>query len=528
MTVVLTHGWIPTFPGPAQADGVQGWPTNIAALIHDNLVQTPNIVAWDWTEAAKAPLPGTAAGRTPDQGIALGEALTNALGPNYLQPIHFIGHSLGTLVNAYAANFLQGTNWANEPVSSAPWPATNMQMTLFDEAEAATDITSDVNHWLADVEILIGLNNPLLPKPSYWHPLPRDSIWADNYVAAFGLLHPEAANVILTNGSPTDAPDVFSFFGALKSFHGYPIDWYDETVQNDGASVMGFRWSFEEGGWFTNAPPTNSVYVQADNGSLWNLTLTNWQYGTNLLNQRYGEYVSELGFSALQTVPTTAEYYGGVIGQSVYAGINNGWNMVVNLETSLAGALPLANLSPRPLGGTPNGSSVTNVPAYAWIPLNVPSNAVSMSFDFMLQGNGNNDSFQVALNGTNVLSLETSLIQTNVTMNSGLIDVSPYAGQQVELFLGIVGGTSTNASVTISNFQFYVVLPPSLQAQLSGTNFVVSWSLSAANYVLETTDNLSTTNSWTAVTNIPVIVNLQNTVTNPPSGVSRFYRLRSQ
>jgi hypothetical protein len=148
-----------------------------------------------------------------------------------------------------------------------------------------------------------------------------------------------------------------------------------------------------------------------------------------------------------------------------------------------------------------------------------------MSFDYMLQGNGNNDSFQVALDGTNILSLETSLIQTNVALNSGMIDVSQYAGEQVTLFMGIVGGTSTNAALTASDFQFYAALPPSLQIQLAGTNVVVSWPLWAAGYVLQTTDKLRTTNSWAAVTNVPVIVNFQYTVTNQISGGSLFYRL---
>jgi hypothetical protein len=93
------------------------------------------------------------------------------------------------------------------------------------------------------------------------------------------------------------------------------------------------------------------------------------------------------------------------------------------------------------------------------------------------------------------------------------------------LFFGIIGGTSTNASVTISDIAFYVSLPPSLQIQLAGTNVVVSWPFWAAGYVLEAADKLRATNSWTTVTNVPVIVNFQYTVTNHVSGGSRFYRL---
>jgi hypothetical protein len=201
--------------------------------------------------------------------------------------------------------------------------------------------------------------------------------------------------------------------------------------------------------------------------------------------------------------------------------------MFVNLSTTGGIGSQIQSGSVHPLGGpVPNGGpSPINTPAYAWIPITVPSNTVSMSFDFMLQGNGNNDSFQAALNGTNILSLETSLIQTNVTLNSGLIAISQYAGQQVELFLGIVGGTSTNAALTVSDFQFYVTLPPSLQIQLSGTNVVLTWPLSGAGYVLQSANKLTPSISWTTVTNVPVIVNFQYTVTNQISSGSLFYRL---
>jgi hypothetical protein len=148
-----------------------------------------------------------------------------------------------------------------------------------------------------------------------------------------------------------------------------------------------------------------------------------------------------------------------------------------------------------------------------------------MSFDFMLQGNGNQDSFQAALNNQNIFTLETVLIQTNVGMNSGLIDVSQYAGQQVQLFLGIVGGTSTNATATVGNILFYSAAPPTLQIQLAGTNVVLTWPLWAAAYSLETTAALGATNSWSVVTNAAWIVSSQCTVTNQISGKSSYYRL---
>lgn len=173
----------------------------------------------------------------------------------------------------------------------------------------------------------------------------------------------------------------------------------------------------------------------------------------------------------------------------------------------------------------PMGKSPTNSPAYVWIPVTVPPNALTMAFNFMLQGDGKQDSFQVALNSNNLMTVETVLIQTNVTMSSGMIDVSQYAGEQAELFFGIVGGTSTNAVVTVSDIAFYVTLSPSLQIQLAGTNVVLTWPLSGAGYVLQSANKLAPPISWTTVTNMPVIVNFQYTVTNQVSGGRRFYRL---
>jgi hypothetical protein len=225
-------------------------------------------------------------------------------------------------------------------------------------------------------------------------------------------------------------------------------------------------------------------------------------------------------------VNTTGNAVGQVNGQIVSAG-QNLENMVLNFFTSVSGGSLIQTSGAHPLGGpVPLGGSAGNTPAYAWIPLSIPSNAVSMSFDFMLQGNGNQDSFQAALQGTNILSLEASLIQTNVTLNSGLINVSQYAGTNVALFLGIVGGTSTNAQLTVSDIQFYSAALPALQAQVLSNKLIASWPLSAAGFTLQTSTNLTATNSWTTVTNVPAIVNLQNAVTNPVSGGMRFYRLK--
>jgi hypothetical protein len=68
---------------------------------------------------------------------------------------------------------------------------------------------------------------------------------------------------------------------------------------------------------------------------------------------------------------------------------------------------------------------------------------------------------------------------------------------------------------------------PALKIQSSGTNVVLSWPwLPSGGFVLEATDDLANTNSWATATNAPAYENYQYSVTNPISGMSRFYRLR--
>lgn len=513
MTVVLTHGW-----NGSPSD----WAEYTAQIIQQRIgVNAVNIVAWDWHPEASVRL-SVATQFTLGEGYKLGTDLGVALGANYSQRIHFIGHSLGTLVNAAAADYLHGHGFS--------W--TNTQMTLCDEAEIAWGTTSQ-NEALATLFAL--LDNSSTSQPFWNRPLPRQFNWADNYISACGLLHPEAANAILTWEFPTSFPNFEMLKTEFFIFHDFAHYFYEDTIEpsifNTGgqtnATYMGFICSFEGGG-IASRPATNTYFYQDPNGYELTLVQTNFGFATNFLNQRLWSYIGTIKSSgiswALNTVGNAVvQANGQVQGAIDYTG-----NLIINLFTGSGSSSPTPNGLVRPMGGpVPNGgSSANNLPAYAWIPLFIPSNTLSMSFDFMLQGDGASDSFQAALNGTNVLSLETMLIQTNVTLNSGMIEVSAYAGKTNEFFVGIVGGTSTNAQLTVQNLVFYGAPAPSLQAQSSGNNPVLTWPISATGFNLQTTTNLADPNSWMTLTNVPAIVNSQNTVTNPSSSNFQFYRLK--
>jgi uncharacterized repeat protein (TIGR03803 family) len=83
------------------------------------------------------------------------------------------------------------------------------------------------------------------------------------------------------------------------------------------------------------------------------------------------------------------------------------------------------------------------------------------------------------------------------------------------------GGTSGDGTV------FSISLPlPQLAIIQSGTNVVLSWPTNFTGLTLQSTTNLVSPAVWTPVSPAPVVVNGQNTVTNPISGTQQFFRLR--
>ena len=115
---------------------------------------------------------------------------------------------------------------------------------------------------------------------------------------------------------------------------------------------------------------------------------------------------------------------------------------------------------------------------------------------------------------------------TNTPLNSGTIDVSRWSGQTVEFFFGLLGGSSSNADLTVSGLRFYEPAAPALNIQIAGNNVLISWPATVQGYQLETTTSLALGNPWNVLTNTPALVGLQNVVTNSVLSGERFYRLK--
>ena len=82
------------------------------------------------------------------------------------------------------------------------------------------------------------------------------------------------------------------------------------------------------------------------------------------------------------------------------------------------------------------------------------------------------------------------------------------------------GGSSNYGTV------FSLSLPlPQLTITHSGANAILTWPTNAVGFGLQSTTNLVSPVVWSTVSPGPVVVNGQNTVTDPISGPQKFYRL---
>jgi beta-glucosidase len=85
---------------------------------------------------------------------------------------------------------------------------------------------------------------------------------------------------------------------------------------------------------------------------------------------------------------------------------------------------------------------------------------------------------------------------------------------------------ATSWGNSLYEFEVYPALSPLLSITRAVTNVVVHWPVTTANWALQATPALASTNQWSAVTNVPAVVGSQNTVTNATGAGARFYRLR--
>jgi alpha-tubulin suppressor-like RCC1 family protein len=535
LTIVLTHGW---------KSSPQVWARSMAQALRQNGV-TPsmaNIVAWDWQFEAEGVVPPV--DKVGKQGVALGKALFGVF-PGYTQPVHFMGHSLGALVNAAAANYLHGHATGQQEVSSTPWAWERTHMTLLDHAELAN---------LAGREVLFdGLNPTALDAwnavrttesttLNWMPPLPQHFVWADNYVSLVGSFERGAVNVWLQKAALEAGP---------SAKHSYPINWYGLTIANPTGSELGFRRS-REYGMVAGLP--GAAFPPSSFGTNYFQLLTDFNPLTLHPLPTVNQAVGIAADRVVQGVAGVAQVAGNVVAtiqdsaQTAAQVIANGYNYVagaaaqgaqsvMNLynpavlrlrlntaSSSSQNVMVLRSGGPQPQNAGGDGSSSQPM---AWLPIQFPAHATVMAFDFIVEGYPADDALVCGIGTNNLFSLEAKYIPTNTMSASPLLDVSAWAGATNELFFGFLGGTSTNATLIIENIRFYSLAAPKLEIAVSGNAMVLNWPLTASGYVVETTPTL-TAPTWEIVTNAPVILADRYALTNAWSDQARFFRLQAK
>jgi len=585
MTVVISHGW---------KSSPNDWATTLASQIRNRLgAQAVNIVTWDWNFQANTKDPPIDEACT--QGENLGKALRQVLGTGYSQHLHFIGHSLGTIVNANACDYVHGSfprNAMNPP--NPRWLAsqTRPHVTLLDEAEVASVFGQNVTTAAAIGWKAAQLKGALLvggaaAVANWKSPIPRQAWWVDNYISAVGIQHDEAVNVCLV--TPTvilDTQTLQSLKLGMEYAHSYSHQWYRNTVSPPGsAAPIGFGSSLESGAafppsgtgtaagslWWENIDTTDAFDIsltRPDLGGLVDVAFTGdfpilfgltvvagSQAGNGLVTQP----LDALGRSVLSGYEMGIQFAGNVGGTVIYKTgevisetsekVGLWWDAArdqaadvlnsLNPETLITGPLaaPVFKIrlrtqaAPQPLAQNAKisgpAASSAGQPSYAWVSVNVPADAGLMAFDFTVTGDPQDDQIACAINEQNVFTLAAKFAPDGQTVSTDLIDVSAYAGQTVQLFFGLVGGSSTNCEVAIDGVRFITVPSPNLAIGAAGPNIVLKWPAAATGWVLETSSSLAP-GSWQEVpptTGVTVDRGVA-TMEQPMSGSKKFFRLR--
>ncbi len=558
MTIVMTHGW---------NSNSGNWPTSMAGALSPHYASQANILAWDWEADAKInPLnPAPSAGRTPSQGTALANALMETLEPGYNKPIHFLGHSLGTLVNCVAADYLHGDrrpSMGEIRSNTERYSSANTHMTLFDEAELAVP----VNAIKVSADVLLGnydLKNGQVNSVA--KVIPSSAAYVDNYVSEVGLLHDKAVNVLLWRRLAVMGISDIPGFG--EGLHGYGYEWYRQSILSPSSSIMGFFWSFERGSISTNpysaTPQSNTFYIQSLdlNQSFLNVSRLNSATAQLLSRSRLVVYPTLQSYQGLNAIGTTiqgvylagiehagtmlvnfVETFGVPTGTPVYsdtavstpayflsesekvpANLNASWD----LQFSIQLGDPLQQQLPPGVEAMPVPYS-SGGPVYTIIPVQVPNEAVGVSFEYNIRGSAVDEFMTMGINSSNEYTMEAKFLDEGAWNSTPVIPVSDLRNQEVNLVFALNGiSNSPTGILSVRNIQFYIPPRPRLNLDKSGNTLVASWPLSAIDWTIETSTDLSDPNGWEAVTQPPTASDFFHTMTFDVSGTDRaFFRLK--
>ena len=317
-----------------------------------------------------------------------------------------------------------------------------------------------------------------------------------------------------------------------------PTNAYWQLVWNDefsGDSIDPTHWTFDIGtgppypGWGNNeleyyTSRTNNAYVA---GGLLHIVAQKESYNGSsytsaklktigLFSQTYGrfEFRAKLPqgqgyWPALWMMPVASVYGGWAASGEIDIMENSGSDPVDVYGTiHYGGPSPNQKQSSGPSYTFPAGDSVTNFHVYA---LEWTSNAINWYLDNQLY---ETQTYWWSSGGTYPAPFDQPFyLIMNLAVGGNLVG-SPNAN------------TVFPGEMQVDYVRVYVwTSAPQLTIISSGANVVLTWPTNATGFTLESTTNLGSSASWSAVSPTNVVVNGQNTVTNPITGTQMFFRL---
>jgi hypothetical protein len=557
-TLILSHGW---------RSNSDDWPLAMAQQISVRLGSgAVNIVAWDWRTQAAVTTFNTlpSSDIASHQGELLGRSLLqSSLTNSYGGHVHFIGHSMGTIVNATACDYVHGAFPRESMKPAIHWQSeqTEPHITLLDEAGIVPKrginvlSSSSVMWYLAKLSL-----NTIAPAEgsgSWNSPIPRQYSWIDNYISGVGRPHTEAVNVELTKFSTN--PVVA---------HGYAYQWYRDTITPViSVPAIGFDSSSESGGQF---PPTGQGKLPS---SRWvenlatpdplDLSYSPSSSPLNTLNNFVLKPAENTGNAILNGYGSTIKFVGNIGGGVIYKTGNVAsssaekiglmWDAASDKTADVLNSispdnantdnlteavlrLQLGTFSNQPLNQqafrgikTRNFDSVptSNQPPHAWFTVDVPEDAAMLAFDFTVTGEPGEDKIACAVNDLNVFTLPAKFAPDGEPVSTDLIDVSQYAGQTVELFFGLTGGTSTDCGVAIDGIRFVTIPMPQLAVAVLGDQVRLQWPAAATGWIPQRNTGLDPA-AWEDVVLPEALAAADGVLTldRPRSLQMEFFRLR--
>jgi hypothetical protein len=457
-TVVITHGW-----QPGETAALPSWVTDMSLAISNRCVlaglpanasgQRVNIIRYYWQEAFTINLL-TATDYTLNHGFTLASQLKSILGNSYANKIHFIGHSLGTVVNTYAVYLLR--DWNVE------------QFTILDAPFAAPSI----DPWL------------------FYRYLPSDRVkWVDNYYGT-SIIFPAAA------GSPIDGAAPSGGL-SLNANHPGVHDFYYSTITNV-SSTQGYFYSCLLPNFDTRpapqrwTPPPAPLY-QGLIGVLDDWAELLW-YGAETVGGATMQVVnyqidSQLRGAIMLTKPATT-----------------------SLLVSKAGATPSGTDGPVPNGGT----GIAEVSAA--IDLVIPPDAKYMTFKFLCTQAGQGDWLTAKFNDNLLMSFRAdNFTGTNFQTATLPVDAYAGQAGQLVVKLNCGGTNASEFVVADFSFLTTTAPTLAKPGVINGAFQFDLHGLIGSNYVVQVSSNLINWSSM-STSSIPTegSISITNPVSGQP------------